>query len=223
MLKVVRLPVSGLQPLLTSYPELKIIYLVRDPRAALWSRINVLKQPQRENFKNFARDLCLRMRDDALNALLMLNASSQRIRFLRYEDLAADPLPTSEHIYQFLNLTWTEHIQHLVLRQTNFSAGGAERGSAPRRTLTPGKGGHLLPFTVVRASSEAAARAWRKTIPWDIVEGVQAVCDPVMSLLGYAPLRTLDEVRNDTLPCMVNFRMLRSYRTLNPDLGSRDK
>ena len=45
---------------------------------------------------------------------------SIRIRFIRYEDLAMNPVESAKNMYKFLHLPWTQQIETSIAKQTGF-------------------------------------------------------------------------------------------------------
>lgn len=135
VIKVIRYSMSPAEDLMTLLPDLALIFLVRDPRASIWSRMNVFKFPKLSELGNFSRGLCQRMKGDFEVALKMVGGDfPERIQFLRYEELADRPLQVSEKIYSFLHLNWTASVRENVLNQT--SSTHADPSTNDRSTKT---------------------------------------------------------------------------------------
>uniref|UniRef100_T1J648 Sulfotransferase domain-containing protein n=1 Tax=Strigamia maritima TaxID=126957 RepID=T1J648_STRMM len=90
VMKVTRISLKPIMQLLDQYPELKIIYLVRDPRGILSSRLKL----------DWCRDtrscidpeiVCSAMREDIATMKLINEKYPNRILLLRYEDVSLFP------------------------------------------------------------------------------------------------------------------------------------
>ena len=57
--------------------------------------------------ETFAGKKCQRMMKDIDAARELYGKASSRLRFLRYEDLAMNPVEVSKTIYRFLHFEWT--------------------------------------------------------------------------------------------------------------------
>nr|KAG5707501.1 hypothetical protein BaRGS_012005 [Batillaria attramentaria] len=84
--KAIRLPARSVFSLMRRDPDLKVVYLVRDPRATLLS--------QRALFGHAPtpQEFCRMVSDDMAHMLLLQKIFPGRAVTVRYEDVAEDPL-----------------------------------------------------------------------------------------------------------------------------------
>ena len=80
--------------------------------------------------------------------------------FLRYEDLAADPIPRFEELYRKLGLPFTEKVRRTIWASTN------ESNPATRDDRTP---------HVTRLDSKATARSWAKKLTPAQIERIRTI------------------------------------------------
>ena len=112
-LKTIRLPMSSVGTLLRKLPSLKVVHLIRDPRAILHSQIKagLLKK---ENFMNIARDTCKTIQSDIDDMKKVLLEHPGQVRRLVYENLATHPVEVSKRLYKFLNADFNELVEKYV-------------------------------------------------------------------------------------------------------------
>lgn len=113
--KTIRLHTVSVSYLLKRLPSLKVIHLVRDPRAILHSQLMVnLTQSDRNHFRSFSRRFCGRMLEDIRNVKLLTVKYQGRIQRLVYENLAMNPIEVSKSIYIFLSAQFTRKVKENV-------------------------------------------------------------------------------------------------------------
>ena len=116
--KVVRLRLSVTRMILDdpSLKNLKIVYLVRDPRAILSSRLRAVLGDEScrdpgEVCKNFENDL------DAFDSLS--KSYPDRLLLIKYESLAAQPHEVFRQVFEFAQLTLLPSIRSEITRHTS--------------------------------------------------------------------------------------------------------
>ncbi|XP_045216341.2 carbohydrate sulfotransferase 1-like [Mercenaria mercenaria] len=183
VLKVLRLSFTTFKPLMEINPRLKIVHLVRDPRAIihsrLYSRFYAITNPRKN--ESLERNLCEKMLNDINGVILLKKHYPDRIIVLYYEDLIKNLHVRLKQIYSKLNLTY--------IREE------AEAWSKVKINLSPPElGGN---FTRDRKNDNAFW--WRKFMSWDEVQKVDAHCRDVYEVLGYKQLSE-SELRDVNLP-----------------------
>ncbi|XP_070552166.1 carbohydrate sulfotransferase 1-like [Ptychodera flava] len=198
-IKVIRLTsVALLERLVTTHNyNLKIIFLVRDPRAVALSRRTMKFPPRRRNESLLNLQLvgppgaklnnlspenvnydCARFREN----LRVIEDPPEwlrgRIILLRHEDVAMDTLGIVEDIYKFVGVDIDESVRTAVQKHTQSKEGATDNNMETRRNST----------TVVHA--------WRNGIYYDDVIAIQAVCGDVMERLGYELVESEDQLRD---------------------------
>ena len=129
VVKTIRVRKEDLEPWIGKRSEIKVLHLIRDPRAVLFSRAAV--GWERETLQ--AARLCRQMlRDLALAQVL----PPERNTLVRYEDLAENTEETVERLYARLGLRWTEEMRRAARSHTEASpleelkAGGTYRSAS---------------------------------------------------------------------------------------------
>jgi len=172
------MPMFALEPLLQQIPDLKIIHLIRDPRATTKSqnRFGEIKS------KFLQRDLtmfCERVYKDVLKVKEFNNLYPGRVKTVFYEDVAGNPIVLSREIYQFLGIKFTSIAEERI---RNMTLSGIEKACGILCTH--------------RANSSAQVNAWRRDITMNFVKAVDSSCQPLYSKLGYKQVHTETELRD---------------------------
>ncbi|NWQ78971.1 CHST4 sulfotransferase, partial [Columbina picui] len=186
-----------LYPLLTDPSlNLKIIHLVRDPRAVFRSRENTVANlkrdsdivvgPQRTKGEmgpyNTMEVIC-RSHAEIYKAGSQAIPSFLKDRYLlvRYEDIVRDPLARVAQMYRFAELHFTPELQKWV------------------HNITHGKGQGAQAFDIESRDALRVSQAWRNALPFQKIEKVQNLCKNAMDLLGYRLVQSEEEQKNMSL------------------------
>lgn len=190
VMKTVRiLDLSVLLPLFRD-PDLniRILHLVRDPRAVALSRKSfilntddhiVLKTDGNKNItiSRVMEKICKSQVD--INAVAKTAEVLQgRYMAIRHEDLANEPLKNLKKMYSFAGLSLTKDMEQWVYNITHEEVAG------------------ILTFS--RESSKVVQK-WRTTLNFNFVNEIQDNCKEAMDLFGYRPARSKTEQQNLTL------------------------
>lgn len=193
-IKAVRVPTVGDLRTLSEDPrlDLRIVHLVRDPRAVLASRMSVFsgfrawriwnatgRQPRYVDLAQIGHT-CRDMEASAeMGLLLRPSWLHGRYLLLRYEDLAWHPEDKARDMYRFLGLDMHPRVLSWIAQNTNVSA--------------PAEWHYK--YSTAR-DSKATAESWRLRLNFSIVQAVQSLCNSTLALLGYRQVQTVEELRN---------------------------
>ena len=150
--------------------NIKILYLVRDPRAMFSSRFrNTMFRNRLKARDKPTMDVCHRYRSN-FEYLQDSDKSSwlkQRLYHIRYEDLAWNPHKYSEKINEFLGLRNNEKVHKWIDENTQSSIGQT--------------------YYNTKRDSKTNLQQWRikKNLPWSWVEEIQNKCSDMMEIFGY--------------------------------------
>ncbi|NXX74445.1 CHST4 sulfotransferase, partial [Urocolius indicus] len=186
-----------LYPLLTDPSlNLKIIHLVRDPRAVFQSRENTMSNLKRDSNivvgpqeakgetgpYNTMRAIC-ESQVEIYKAGRQPIPSFLKDRYLlvRYEDIVRDPLARAAEMYRFAELSFTPALQKWV------------------HNITHGRGQGAHAFATGSRDALRVSQAWRTSLPFEKIEKVQNVCKDAMDLLGYQLIQSEEEQKNMSL------------------------
>lgn len=168
--------------------DLRIVHLVRDPRAVYRSREEsalslkmdnaiVLEQrvvPEAEEQYRVMQEICqshMRISETATqNPPQFLKG---RYKLVRYEDVTRNPLQEIRDIYDFVGLKMTNEMEAWIDKMTH----GKGKGNAGNA------------FDVISRNASQVSQAWRTMLPHNKVKRIQELCKEAMSLLNY---RTVD-------------------------------
>ncbi|KAK7093790.1 carbohydrate sulfotransferase 5-like [Littorina saxatilis] len=189
LIKVIRLGLRDLEPLLKEYPDLVLILLARDPRASVWSMIQVFKEEKAHNHSSYVHGMCNSLDDDISSLRELRHRYPGRVRLLRYEALAENPVKVSKLLYRFIGLKWNNHAENLVRRQTSASVSQIKALKETNKTV---------PYSVWREDSLKASRAWKRDVDWLFVRTAQEKCFGVIRQLGYTLFRHEADLRDNT-------------------------
>ena len=174
-IKTVRIADIGALKELVLDPSLnvRIIHLIRDPRAVSNSRTDI-HDP--DNPTKSCQNI-----DDQLTQYWINppNWIKGRYMLLRYEDLAENPQSTVDVVYNFLNLTAPSSVKQWLDKNTKYTKPGDN------------KWGHTR-------DSTKTAHAWRThlKVKFGKILEAQQGCKHVMRLLGYEPVESVAQMRD---------------------------
>ncbi|XP_041795215.1 carbohydrate sulfotransferase 6 [Chelmon rostratus] len=204
VLKEVRFfELESLYPLLQDPSlDLRIIHLVRDPRAVVRSReqsarafVNddaiVLEQrntPAAEVQYKVIQEICrshVRINERAV--LKPPPFLKGRYKMVRYEDVARNPLEEIKDMYNFVGLKMTSQLGEWIYRVTHGK----------------GKGTKKEAFKITSRNAADVSQAWRSVLPYNKVKRIQEVCKGAMSLLGYRTVNSDKEQKRLDIDLLV--------------------
>ncbi|XP_047678566.1 carbohydrate sulfotransferase 1-like isoform X2 [Tachysurus fulvidraco] len=191
-IKTVRIPQISQLRLLTEDPrlDLRIVHLVRDPRAILASRITAFpskytawkiwnatdKQPASVDLTQITKT-CQDMEDSVNIGLEKPAWLHGRYLLVRYEDLALNPEAKAKEIYRFLDLDISNKVLEWISQNTNDTS-------------------KIKSVYSTKRDSKYASERWRLNLGFDIVKTVQKLCNNTLNLLGYKIVQSQVELRN---------------------------
>nr|XP_060644155.1 carbohydrate sulfotransferase 4 [Anolis sagrei ordinatus] len=192
-LKEVRImDLRSLLPLLTDPSlDLRVIHLVRDPRAVFHSRTRngtapalslgsrivsrgrgLPKEP--EPF-TVMREVCHSQVEIFETQRILPSTLQGRYHLVRYEDIARDPLAKAAELYAFVGLDFPPTLQEWV------------------HNITHGPGLGRAAFDTTARDAEDVAQAWRSGLPYAQVAMLQDICQDAMRLMGYQQVASEEE------------------------------
>lgn len=176
--------------------NLKIIHLVRDPRAVFRSRehtagdlardsgIVVGHQRGLKETEPYAvmQEICKSHLEIYTQGTCALPRPFQgRYLLVRYEDIVQDPLAMVVQLYRFAGLHFSPPLQTWV------------------HNITHGHGLGTQAFDIGSRDAVNVSQAWRRTLPYPKVAKLQEVCKDAMGALGYRLVRSEAEQTNMSL------------------------
>ncbi|XP_077863281.1 carbohydrate sulfotransferase 1-like [Saccoglossus kowalevskii] len=172
-IKIIRLvDIQTLESLLSDLSiNVKIIHLVRDPRAIYNSRSNAEKFEKTLTGDHVVtvQSLCRRIKQNYGTGKNQPPWLQDKYMLVRYEDLARNPMQITQDMYRFLEFgTVPPVVNSWIVNNTysNESPLFNDRYSTKR-------------------NSSVVVEAWRRELPYRTVEQIQIACGDVLNDLGY--------------------------------------
>uniref|UniRef100_A0A8C4Y215 Sulfotransferase n=2 Tax=Gopherus evgoodei TaxID=1825980 RepID=A0A8C4Y215_9SAUR len=218
VLKEVRFfDLTVLYPLLTDLSlNLKIIHLVRDPRAVAKSREQSVKALARDNGivlstnGSKVEDSKYKVMQEICRSHVQIyeTATQKPPRFLkdrylmiRFEDLVQDPLSEIRDMYKFADLRLTPKLESWIYNITHGQGPGKKREA----------------FKITSRDAVNVSQAWRNILSFHKIKKVQEVCKGAINMLGYKLLDSEKEQKDLSLDLVVPRRRNQfSWSSFNP-------
>ncbi|XP_076112998.1 carbohydrate sulfotransferase 1-like isoform X2 [Mytilus galloprovincialis] len=194
VLKVIRLPVDQLEPLMQEFPSMKIVHLIRDPRATVLSQMKfgVITV---KSFVTNVIDFCSRIYRDLVTIDILSKKYPERVSTFFYEDLAKDPLKMSKQLYKFTGISYTPEVEKYVFNIT-----------------MAGKSVNCGNLCTIKSNSSKAAEAWRSKLNMPKARIIDRSCRPVYQRLGFREIKSEEMLKDHEIPLRVERENLNDYR-----------
>ena len=155
--------------------DVKVVHLVRDPRAVVFSRVKVpgwMWGHLDPSFHKNVQDLCHPILQNIRLGLLYPSPwLKERFKVIRYEDLALNTLNVAQELYRFAGFDWSASVHEFISAlKTNTKQGGA--------------------YSVYRNATVAISR-WKRA-PEPFIRAVENICGELMDFLGYEKWKKQD-------------------------------
>ncbi|KAM4734616.1 carbohydrate sulfotransferase 6-like [Anableps anableps] len=205
VIKEVRMfELESLYPLLQDpYLDLRIVHLVRDPRAVMRSREKSVKAFRRDNaivlnHRNVpAAEKHYEVMQEICRSHVRINERAilepppflqGRYKLIRYEDVARNPLKEMNDIYKFVGLKMTRKLEEWMYRVTHGK----------------GKGTYKEAFQITARNATEVSQAWRTMLEHSKVRRIQELCKEAMWLLGYRTVHSEEEQKRLDVDLLVS-------------------
>lgn len=196
VIKTIRFPLYKLEHLMTEFPTMKILHLVRDPRATLFSRFKMDAKINVKSFTPVVTDFCSRVHRDLLAMDMFANKFKGRISTFRYEDIAKNPLNMAKSLYEFADITHTPEVSSHVYNIT-MTGNKTDCGK----------------ICTVKSNSTATAIHWRSQITLEHAQLIDFVCRTVYKRLGFKNVENEIMLRNNSIDLRFEHNTLNDYRS----------
>eukprot|EP00092_Neocalanus_flemingeri_P025067 GFUD01027183.1.p1 GENE.GFUD01027183.1~~GFUD01027183.1.p1 ORF type:complete len:525 (+),score=91.97 GFUD01027183.1:151-1725(+) len=196
LIKTVRLRVKNVEELLQdSSMDLKVIFLVRDPRGVYNSRSSGAVSSWCSKDKCANPEVgCQDLSNDIKAAFDLETRYPGSVRLVRYEDLSMYPEDTSMDMLDFLDLPYTDGIAEYIETHTS-----KEKMKIVKNKKTRKMEQKKNPYGTARNSS-ATAFAWRDKLGFQKTREIQEACLEPMEKLGYKLMLSEEDMRSQDLP-----------------------
>uniref|UniRef100_A0A1B6CQM9 Sulfotransferase domain-containing protein n=1 Tax=Clastoptera arizonana TaxID=38151 RepID=A0A1B6CQM9_9HEMI len=173
-MKIVHLRLRLIESLLEDQElNLKVVYLVRDPRGTMRSRYMqpwCRKQPDCGDVGRLCADLI----DDYAAALRLKQLHPTKFIVVRYEDMSLNAIKEISNMFDFLGLYYSPKVQQFVTEHTTRNNSHA--------------------YKTYRDSSIVPLQ-WRQKLSFQIVDKIQQKCSIAMAAWGYLPVDNESNLR----------------------------
>ena len=181
--KVLRAGMSILKNIIQVNDKLKVVHLIRDPRAIIHSRKGVWRK-ETQDTRLAADSLCKKMSEDQLVATKISVEFPGRLMTMYYEDIVTDPVQRSKQIFSFLG--WA------------FFDKDADRIN--EMTIPKDKSTFSSFWGTERSDSYITGRKWRANMLHKDVYLVNKECSEQLKLFRYPELKTQKSMKDETIP-----------------------
>ena len=152
--------------------DVRLIHLVRDPRAVIYSTIKSDKRMntsyQDSNFRLRVRGLCDTIEQNIRMGLLHPPPwLKDRFKVVRYEDLAVNTVIITRELYRFAGFEWSTSVDKWISDHNRPPSNSKERGA----------------YSLYRNATHVIDK-W-KNAPKDLIRVIEDVCSDLMDMLGY--------------------------------------
>jgi len=169
-LKTIRLSMQIAQNILQQDEDIKLVYLVRDPRGIINSRshTNIISTIAAAQIHIEAKLLCSRLRDDLQLFETIQQRYKNRVLLVRYEDLTTNPLQFADVISRFgRNAALSEDVVKFV--KEHISASTEDYSS----------------FNTKRNNVTQLAYKWKTELSQSEISQINEQCVAVLKTLNY--------------------------------------
>lgn len=186
ILKTIRISLELVQIMLDLWPNLKIIYLIRDPRGITNSR-----QHSTSGFKmsrdivSHSQALCSQMFNDSEYARNTSEAFPDRFKIVFYEALAERPFEGAKYVFNFMGSNLTDDILDWVYSSSHANVTQQQY------------------FGTKRSNSTQSAHKWRNELNLSSVKIIDSACKKVYERLGFLSLNSSEKLNSSDIPSRI--------------------
>uniref|UniRef100_A0A2C9KGF3 Uncharacterized protein n=1 Tax=Biomphalaria glabrata TaxID=6526 RepID=A0A2C9KGF3_BIOGL len=183
LVKTIRYRVQWAEWFMKKYPNFKLIILVRDPRATLFSQASVFRKFDWPNqVANFSRQHCGLVAEDIAAGELLLKRYPGRVLGIRYEDGALEPYKYAQKIYRFLGIDYDASVEDFI-----------------QNLLRDEEDKRLDAYSIRRKNFTRAMSRWRYQAGFNSVNKTGQICGHLFQKLGYKFVYSQKDLESDRL------------------------
>ena len=120
IIKTIRLPLWTMSTMLKEFPGLKIVHLIRDPRAVLTSQSRVgMCSAERGGKEGCSSLFCNRIEKDVHDKELITTKYPGRMLTIFYESIAKKPIETAKKMFEFIGTNFTKSAENYIFNITS--------------------------------------------------------------------------------------------------------
>ncbi|XP_067674625.1 carbohydrate sulfotransferase 4-like [Haliotis asinina] len=161
--------------------KVRVIHLVRDPRATIWSegRYSYYK---RKDFWTYVGTFCKNLLEDIKLIARIKKKVPKRAHVVLYENLAEHPINVSRALYDVMKLPLIPSVYDHVV---NITMRGHEQNCS---------------MCISKANSARASQEWRLHLDYKKVQYIDEECQEAYDFLGYKRVESRDVYTNLSIP-----------------------
>ena len=169
IIKVVRLPIRHLEILWKqiAFLDVKIVYLIRDPRGIYNSRKN-MEWCNKEHICSDITNICSEMRQDIEDYDRLKRIIGDNLILVKYEDISVDPIAASKQLFAQLKLNYSPSVSRFLKTHTKSHNHDISN-----------------PYSTYRANSNSTAFQWMHELNLTEIEFAQHNCIDILTRFNY--------------------------------------
>ena len=168
ILKTIRMPLNWIRHLLDELPELKIVHLIRDPRATLHSQLRLgMCSSKHGGVIGCSLSFCERHEKDLKEGDDLSSGYPGRLIRVFYENIARRPIEASKLLFNFTGAAYTSHVQGYVY---NITLAGNPNNCA---------------ICTTRSNSSAHIDSWKRKINTVLLNEIENRCNFILRRYNY--------------------------------------
>lgn len=164
--------------------SLKIVHLVRDPRAIVFTHFlrsaNESMSNSTEHLKSYSKKLCTNMLRNIKFAIAAPSWLQGKYTLLRYEDLGTSPHQIGELVYKFAGVPMAPQVRMWL---DKIAYGGGTSSPLMNYQTSSSSSGSMEDLVTKNLTS--SVHNWRVQLQYQAVRMIESECYEVMNLLGY--------------------------------------
>ena len=156
----------------TDSADIRLLHVVRDPRASINSRIKVGWRPDFKNatFEQKVQSHCKEIVENIEFGQQLNDSLKHRYKLITYRDIAARPVDTAREVFKFAGLNMSDKTLKWILNRTS-----------PDHSIEA-TAQFKKPYSLVR-DSKANIDKWRSESPLERTRAIEKLCQPLLELL----------------------------------------
>lgn len=186
VIKIARTDVAVLEKMLHKQPNIKIVHLIRDPRAIAYSQYLAWPVHFRNTIEH-GRAICGKVVADAMEGRRLNRKYPGTLYTAYYEDITADPLNQIQKLYDFVGYEFNGNDIVRIHAMTSSN-------STPRLSRYQKK------WNIIKTNSTEVAFRWRNSMSVGLLRLLNVVCRDVYGAFGYPHLKTQKDLKNTSIP-----------------------